>query len=284
MMNSDCFQCITGQIMPLAKAASGDPEIQNQLIKRMLRIVADAGDDIAPPDIAAAFRREEMAVSGVADVYRREKDISTQLALQMLPEMRHAVENSSDWFASAVRLAVGGNIIDFGADPDFNLETAGQRVREVFDWPVDREALTRLYDAMNNAETIFYMLDNCGEAVFDRLLIERFADKITVGVRGFPILNDVTPREAEMSGIDFVPVVDTGDMTPGVSLKNSSPEFLRQMRSADLVIAKGQGNFETLSGYDRPIAFLLRVKCRVIAEILKQDMYSLQIQLRNFGI
>ncbi len=276
----ECFHCILKQVVPVAKAASGDPEIQRQMIRRMLRTIADSEEDTTPPDIAAAFRRETIAVSGSADDMIEEKDKSTAIGLQLLSELRPLTEKENG-FETAVRLAIGGNIIDFGADPDFDLNTAERRVREVLDMPLDRNAVALLEEKIKSAKSVFYVLDNCGEAVLDRLLIERFAEKITVGVRGFPVLNDVTRREAAMSGVDFVPIVDTGDMTPGVSLKHSSSEFIRQMRSADLVIAKGQGNFETLSGYDRPIAFLLRVKCPVVAELLNQEMYSLQIQLRN---
>ncbi len=278
----DCFPCILSQIVPLARSASGDETECRALIRRMLRIIAEADPGSTPPDIAAAFHREVRAVSGNNDAFRDEKDRSTALGLQLLPELRALCSEAPDAFESALRLAIGGNIIDYGADPDFDLETAEKRIREVFSLPLAPEPVRRLREAMDQARSVFYILDNCGEAVLDRLLIERYAHKITLGVRGQPILNDVTRREAAMSGLDFVPILDTGDMTPGVSRHGTGEAFLAAMRRADLVIAKGQGNFETLSDYDRPIAFLLRVKCRVIAQLLQSPMHSLQVQLRNF--
>jgi uncharacterized protein with ATP-grasp and redox domains len=103
-------------------------------------------------------------------------------------------------------------------------------------------------------------------------------------VRGFPILNDVTPREVPLSGLDSLVknVIDTGDSTPGVLLKHSKPEFVEAFNSADLILAKGQGNFESLSDTDRPICFLLRVKCHVISKLLNgAEKGSLHVIHRN---
>ena len=136
---------------------------------------------------------------------------------------------------------------------------------------------------MESAVKIVYILDNCGEAVIDRLLIELFPRKITVAVRGRAILNDVTREDALASGLDFVPIVDTGDNTPGVSLPHCSAEFLATLRSVDLVIAKGQGNFESMGEEfrDRPTFYLLRTKCAVICEQLGAELNTIQILGRN---
>ena len=118
--------------------------------------------------------------------------------------------------------------------------------------------------------------------MIDRLLIERYRDKITVGVRGYPILNDVTRREAALSGIEGVRIVDTGDRAPGVSLRHSGRELLDAMRGADVVVSKGQGNFESLDeGCERPVFFLLRVKCRVVAERVQSPLGSIRLIGRN---
>ncbi len=279
----DCISCILGQVVPLARGATTNKVVRNALIRRMLRIVAEIDSHTTPPDIAAAFHREVRTVSENSDAFREQKDLSTALALRLLPELRTLCGRSPDRFASALRFAIGGNIIDYGADPDFDLRNAEKQIREVVSLPLDQAAVSQLHDAMDRAKNIFYILDNCGEAVLDRLLIEQFAHKITLGVRGKPILNDVTRREASMSGLDFLPIMDTGDMTPGVSTRCTSEEFLTAMRKADLVIAKGQGNFETLSDYDRPIAFLLRVKCHVIAELLRAPMFSIHLHMRNIA-
>ena len=176
-------------------------------------------------------------------------------------------------------------MIDYGVHPDFDLNGAAAAIRSVLDAPVDLAAAAGSPRAIRRAKRILYLLDNCGEAFLDRLLLERFRDNVTLGVRGRPILNDVTRRELADSGLDGFPVIDTGDAAPGVSLRNSSPEFLRAMENAELIIAKGQGNFESIEGgfTAAPIYFLFRAKCDVIRRHLGVEADSLQIIGRNLS-
>ena len=248
----------------------------------MLQKVLEADDCATPPEFAGQFNEIVSEVSGIDDPFREVKDQSTRLGLELLPELRELAEEQPDPFEAKVRMAIGGNIIDYGVNPEFNLLEAEAGIREVFDLPFDRTACADLKRRMDRAKRIFYMLDNCGEAVVDRLLMEPYADKLVIGVRGKPVLNDVTRREAMLSGIDFAPILDTGDRAPGVSLRRSSPEILDALHSADLVISKGQGNFESLDeDFRGPVYFLLRIKCKVIAERLRQPLGSIQILGRN---
>jgi uncharacterized protein with ATP-grasp and redox domains len=123
---------------------------------------------------------------------------------------------------------------------------------------------------IERAERILYLADNTGEIVLDRLLIERLpTDRVTVAVRGAPIINDATLEDAEYAGItDIVPVISNGAAAPGTVLSMCSETFVEHFDAADLIISKGQGNFETLEGRsDRPIAFLFRVKCNVVRRL-----------------
>lgn len=281
-VQTDCYACILSQSVRLAKLASPNPEEQSRLIRRMLQKVLEADDRATPPEFAGQFNEIVSEVSGIDDPFREVKDQSTRLGLELLPELRELAEEQPDPFEAKVRMAIGGNIIDYGVNPEFNLLEAEAGIREVFDLPFDRTACADLKRRMDRAKRIFYMLDNCGEAVVDRLLMEPYADKLVIGVRGKPVLNDVTRREAMLSGIDFAPVLDTGDRAPGVSLRRSSPEILDALHSADLVISKGQGNFESLDeDFRGPVYFLLRIKCKVIAERLRQPLGSIQILGRN---
>ena len=279
----ECYDCILGSLSGLVRRATDDIALQHKLMKEFLRAVADADEEATPPEFAAFFHRRVKELSGVADFYREEKERSTELGLKLLPELQKIVQNSADPFETAVRFVMGGNIIDYGANPDFDLDTAEKVICEVSDMPLDKTAVVRLKNAMDDAENILYMLDNCGEAVIDHLLIGNHKDKITIGVRGEAILNDMTPLEAEASGYGGFPLIHTGDMAPGVSLRNSSPEFLQALRKFDLIIAKGQGNYETLCELDRPIFHLLRIKCPVIAERTGGTLGSLYIEGRNIN-
>ena len=277
----DCIPCLISHAVHVAKMVSDDDLVRHVIIKKTL---ADAGSldlTLTPPEQARLIHQMIKAASGVDDPYRQVKDLSTEFALKLMPDVREKIKNSKNKFETIVRLVIAGNIIDYGIR-DFDLDNARRRIFEVFDMPVDLDAVKLLEKSMDKAKKIFYIADNCGEAVFDRLLIERYSDKITLGVRGEPILNDITPREIKTSELDLVPYVHTGDMTPGVSLLHSSKKFLDEMHSADLVICKGQGNYETLSDYNRPIFFLLRVKCQIVANLIGNvKLGSLQVISKN---
>ena len=279
----ECYDCILGSLSGLVLRATEDPVEQHKLIKEFIRVVADADEDATPPEFAAYFHRRVQELSGIEDFYREEKDRSTELGLKLLPELREMVENSDEPFETAVRFVMGGNIIDYGALPDFNLDSAEKAICEVIDMPLEKSEVNCLKEAMERADSILYVLDNCGEAVIDHLLIDRFKEKITIAVRGSAILNDVTPLEAEQSGYGDFPLIHTGDMAPGASLRTSSEEFLKALRNFDLIIAKGQGNYETLCELDRPIFHLLRIKCHVIAKRTGGTLGSLYIEGRNIN-
>jgi uncharacterized protein with ATP-grasp and redox domains len=221
-------------------------------------------------------------LTGVADPYRQIKVESTRFALELLPALRHEVARSADPFVTAVRLAIAGNIIDFGTNQELHLDDVHGVIAEALAQPIDLAAVRRLEQAMAQARSILFLGDNCGEIVIDRLLIEPCRDKITFAVRGSPILNDATREDAVASGLaDLVPVIDTGDATPGILLEHSSAAFRRAFAEADLILAKGQGNYETLDETDRPIVFLLKAKCRVVARQLGVDLGSLVVIPRN---
>ncbi len=268
MIPYECITCVVNTIVHMAQLATDDEEKRRRIITLALNNLHNLDHTLTPPEQASLLNRVIVDVLGPVDVYREEKDKSTEAALALLPEMHEMLAEHDNTFEALIRLVIGGNIIDFGATPHFCLDDVKERIREVFVMPVDRVAVAELKEAMDKASSIFYIADNCGEAVFDRLLIEKYRDKITLGVRGLPVLNDVTPREVPMSGLDIVPMVDTGDCTPGVSLRFSRPEFLEAMCRADLVISKGQGNFESLHEQDLPIFFLLRIKCEVISKMI----------------
>jgi uncharacterized protein with ATP-grasp and redox domains len=277
----DCIPCLIGHAIHVAKMVTDDDDVRYDIVKKTLADAVNMDLTLNPPEQARLIHQMIKAVSGVNDPYREVKDLSTEFALKLMPAVRKKIENSANKFESIVRLVIAGNIIDYGIR-EFNLNNAKKQIFEVFDMPVDFAAIDLLEKKMDEAKKIFYMADNCGEAVFDRLLIERYSDKITLGVRGDAILNDITPREIKHSELDIVPYVHTGDATPGVSMRHSSKEFINEMRSADLVICKGQGNYETLSDYDRPIFFLLRAKCQIVADLIGNvKLNSLQVIHKN---
>ncbi len=279
----ECYKCIVNQLTKTLTETMPDDETRDGLMRDFLRTLVERDAPTTPPDFARYFHRVMRGLTGVDDPFLTEKDRSTELALALLPELREELARRGNSLDNVLRLVIGGNIIDFGATPDFDLAAAGPMLRGMFDLPLDVASVRLLEGEMERARSIFYMLDNCGEAVFDRLLLERFADKVVIGVRGGAILNDISRRELMHSGLEKFRVVDTGDRMPGVSLRTCTPEFAAAMRGADLVISKGQGNYESLDEYDRPIFYLLRVKCPVVADRLGRPLGALEIRAHNIN-
>ena len=279
----DCFDCIFHQLKLLAVQAGQNDDDRIRIMRRMLGALCERLGDVTPPQLAERFFGIAAEETGIADPFAREKAKSTEIALAMLPELRRLAAAAPDPFAATVLYAIGGNIIDYGVHPDFDIRRAEQAILEVAEMEYDREAMAELHRRLDRAGRVLYILDNCGEAVIDRLVIEPDREKITIGVRGRAIMNDITRAEVAPSGLDFVPVVDTGRAIAGVSLSECSPEFRRVIDNVDLVVAKGQGNFESLEAdYRRPVFFLFRAKCRTICSYLGgTEINSLQIIGRN---
>jgi uncharacterized protein with ATP-grasp and redox domains len=166
----------------------------------------------------------------------------------------------------AVRLAIAGNVIDLGADGGMTEDEARRELESAAARPLCGD-LDRLEREVSTAERILFLADNAGEIVFDRLLIEQLPpDRVTAAVRGRPVINDATLEDAWKAGLHEVAlVIDNGSDAPGTVLEECSPAFRRCFEQADVIIAKGQGNYETLSDRPEKIHFLFRVKCPVIA-------------------
>ncbi|MBQ6473112.1 MAG: DUF89 family protein [Victivallales bacterium] len=282
-LQSQCLPCLLSQLLGLSHRVSVDVDEQN----RVTRLLTETLRDRMPWDATPA------AVSGVmletlvkrygeeCDLYRREKDVSTELAKHVLAGLEGEISRQSECFALLLRLAIGGNIIDFGIDDGYDLVQAARRqLLEVVGMPVDMAMVEEIRERVATAQHVFYILDNCGEAVFDARLLQEFpAGRVTLGVRSPGVLNDVNAQDLEASGLGGYPWVATGSRVPGVVLEQCSSAFRTHLEKADLVIAKGQGNFETLSEYDDiPVYCLFRAKCPVVCRELGSVPFgSLQI-------
>ena len=284
LVQFDCFKCILNQCADMSGQSASDRDGQVRILKKYLSTVVDKINDSTPPEMAEALFEIFRAETGVADPYEQIKISSTELAMQLLPDFAAEVAKSSDPFELALRFAIGGNVIDYGVTPGFQLSSAAGLIRDAAHLPLDTAAVNALREKLQNSRKVLYILDNCGEAVFDRLLIDQIgAEKITLGVRGGAILNDVTRKELAISGLGDLPVIDTGSATPGVSLRLSSPEFLAAVHQADTVSAKGQGNFESLYGAENfdNVFFLFRVKCPVLVKFAGVELNSLQVKINQ---
>ena len=263
----DCIPCFARQALEAARFVTDDPDVHERVLRDALRAAADMDLGQSPPVVGQRIHRVLREITGVDDAYRAVKDRFNRMALDMLPDLSARVRESADPFALALRLAIAGNVIDLGVNGGITEAEARRAVVGALDEPFhgDVDAFRR---AVEDARSILYLADNAGEIVFDRLLVEQLpTGRVTVAVRGGPILNDATMVDAEAAGLcDLVEVIDNGSDAPGTILADCSREFRGRFAEADLIIAKGQGNFETLSNEVGDIYFLFKAKCPVIAD------------------
>lgn len=281
----ECLTCLARTSVDFSRRSTNDPEIRHRIASGAFRLLADADLDQSPPYHAGEIMKMVSRICPPnGDLYRQEKDRSTLLAKQLAAKLDSIPEYDPADFESRLRLAIAGNILDFGVFTDLDLDEAILSVRQAFTKEIDRAAAEKLHRRMDSAGKILYVLDNCGEAVFDRVFMEPYLDRITVAVRGFDSMNDVTRADLEMSGFDpaSVAVVDTGSCVPGLIPEQAPPALRRVMEEADLIIAKGQGNFETLNEIPYPASFLFMAKCPVVIRLLGAELRSIQVRNINF--
>jgi uncharacterized protein with ATP-grasp and redox domains len=273
----DCIPCFVRQVLDSVRMTTTDAKIHEKVLRKALRLASEMDLRQSPPAMAQIIHRFIRQITGVKDPYLEVKNRFNTLALKMYPELKQRIEASADPLETAVRLAIAGNIIDFGVNSEVQENTVEKTISESLADELDLDALQKFRDTTAVAKDILYLADNAGEIVFDRLLIEQLPyEKITFVVKGSPVLNDATIEDAQIAGLtDIVDVIDNGSDAPGIILEDCSENFRRRFDKADLLIAKGQGNFETLNNIRKNKFFLLRPKCSVLAEHLGCKIGSL---------
>jgi damage-control phosphatase, subfamily I len=243
----------------------GEGPQREPLMRRLLHEIAESDWSVMPVTVAQRMQRTVREVTGVADPYRKLKDTMNRTALDLLPALIEAMRHKPDPQDAVVRLAVAGNLLDAGSKNRLEPHELEEHLKTIWEVPLAGSPAD-LFAAAQKAERILYLADNAGEIVFDRLLIETLPHgKTTVAVRGTPVINDATLEDADIAGIIQVAnVITNGSDVPGTQLEECSDEFRQQFEQADLIISKGQGNYETLSESTRNIYFLLTAKCPVI--------------------
>jgi uncharacterized protein with ATP-grasp and redox domains len=262
----DCIPCLLRQSLQAARDATPDARIHERVVRDVLRMTADLDLGLPPPFVSQATNRRLREVTGVKDPYQEVKKTFNRLALEALPELAARVRQAPDPLLAAVRCAIGANALDVGVMASIVEADLREALRESAQEPVGGD-LEEFRQAVLDAKEILYLADNAGEIAVDRLLVEELGpERVTLAVRGAPVLNDATLADAREVGMgNLVEVIDNGSDAPGTILSDCSEAFRQRFEGADLIIAKGQGNFETLSGAKRRIAFLFKVKCPVVS-------------------
>lgn len=261
-----CIPCILTQAYRAAQLfGKGDKEFQLHLLKKVSEEIKCIDDNYTAPHFSLMIQEVIEDSIGSSNPYKDIKDKNLALVKKYLPIIDSFVETTENKFETAIKIAIIGNAIDIGANPNFDLPA---ELKNLTDELLPLKNIDSLINDLNAAESILYIGDNYEEALFDKYLLREISEKkLTFAVRSKPILNDITLEDAKYLGIDKIcDVMESGSKIAGVDLKNCSSEFVDLFYNADVVIAKGQGNFETLIDNDREIYFLFKVKCESIAK------------------
>jgi len=255
----DCYPCFLRQALDAARRAGVDDAQQRVVLDRVLEALRQIEPSATPPEIGDRVHRIVRQVAGSDDPYREAKATSTRQALALYPRLQELVREADDPLGVAVRLSIAGNIMDAARFQECDLwDTVERALAQPF--AIDDGAAFR--EALAGASQVLYLADNAGETVFDRVLIEALDPPVVYAVKGGPTLNDATREDALAAGVDQVAeIVSTGSDAPGTILSRCSEEFRKVYEQAELVIAKGQANYETLSEEGPRVFFLLQTKC-----------------------
>lgn len=274
----ECLNCGLRQFIKNLSLLNLNNDIEVKELRNFLRFLSDFDYSKTPPEMGRHLYHKIRDLSGRLDLFEKEKDQHNNAFLENYQDFKNFVTSQEDTFHQAAKLSIVANIIDFGPGHSFDLNdfvefTSKQKLF------IDETDLLR--SEIEKAKNILYLGDNCGELVFDKLFIETINKlyknkQVTFVVRSSPIINDVTIKEALNVGIDKVStVISSGYDAPGTILSESSEEFLDIFNSADVIISKGQGNFEGLSTSRENIFYLLTVKCEIVARYLQAPIKSL---------
>lgn len=272
MIDVNCVPCLHKQASRLFEKYNIAEDRQVELKEIFEKFLTDEGVNKPSPLSAQFLNCLVKAEIGIEDLYLKEKSFYNQLLLERYSALRKEILTSDYPLKTALQLALAGNIIDFGPPQNFNLE---KTLSEALSKQPGVDFSEELFKDVKSADLVLYLGDNAGEIVTDKLFIEILGHpNVFFVVRGNPVLNDVTRKDAYEIGMHEVAhVLDNGFDAPSTLMEYCSDEFKEVFFKADVVISKGQGNFEGLFGQvNHPkLYFLFMVKCEEIARVTGQE-------------
>jgi damage-control phosphatase, subfamily I len=271
----DCIPCFFRQLLEGARIIKASPKNQKWILDEFAKMIPGISLESSPPEIARLGYSLLKNVSSNGDPYEGIKKKSNQMALRLLGRLNAKVARSKDSLLTALELAIAGNIIDFGVKNNLNVKDELKNILKEESKSIHQRSIfhyTEFKGVLKNAKNILYLGDNAGEVVFDRILIEEIkrtypGKNMYYAVKDRPIINDALIYDAHFCGIDKTAhVISNGTDAPGTVLSICSKEFRDIYQKSDMIISKGQGNFESLSENKKPVFYLFMVKCPVVAK------------------
>jgi damage-control phosphatase, subfamily I len=272
-ISRECIYCLARQAVEIAEEATKNITMQEEIIKRSLKELGEMNFNETAPQIAFKMHQHAKNITGINDPYKRLKEQYNEIAKEIYERINEEkwLDNAEDRFDMACRLAIAGNIIDFSVGLKLQYSDIVKSVEDSIKHEIFGTGTIALREAVEKSKNIMYIADNSGEIIFDKFLLENLpVNKVTYVVKGGPIVNDATMCDAISTGvIDLVKVIDNGHNAQGTVLKDCSSAFNDEFNKADVIISKGQANYETLSDIkDKKIFYLLRAKCSSVASAI----------------
>lgn len=262
----DCIPCFLQQSLEASRMVDDNEAVHERVLKEVMHHLQNISFNSTPPELSMHVHSIIKKITGCEDPYKRVKEESNLLAKNLYPKLKNIIDESDDRLLTSLKLAVAGNVVDFGSKERFDVE---ETIENVLNKNFAIDFSNEFKKALEESHDILYLADNAGEVFFDKLLLEEIQAKVTYAVKSNPIINDALIEDAKFAGIDKIAelmAIDAGKRVsaPGAVLTNSSRDFLERLESADMIISKGQGNYEALSDH-QGIFFLLMVKCPLVA-------------------
>jgi len=243
---------------------------QKKILDGALKILIDCDKQLAPPLIAEQIEKNIRLRAKCSDPYKHLKKLSNDISLKLYPQLTKLLYNAKNKLQTALKISAFGNLIDFATLEHSDLT---KEIATFNKFKIRFRRFGEFSKKLSESKIILIVGDNAGEIVFDKILIEFLTSKyknikIYFAVKSGPVINDATIGDAEYTGLDKVcQVIESGLKIPGIALDRCSKVFLKVFNSADLILSKGQGNFESLSSVnDDRIYYLLKIKCDVVAK------------------
>lgn len=264
----DCLPCFVRHTIEVMRSFAVESALTDAMVRDVIRQMAEVDFALTPPEFAAEVHAMIRTRLGIADPYLQIKRDANRFAARLLPELEKRLEKSADRLRQALLYSIAGNIIDSGVSAVTPDSEVMQSIEMAESQSPAIDHSEKLLRELRCAEKIVILGDNAGEIYFDRLFLQELKkDNITYVVKGSPILNDALHEDAIEAGIDrFARILDTGVAIPGTVLRKCPPAVRQAIQAADVIVSKGQANFETMGECADPrVFFSLRAKCHVIA-------------------
>jgi damage-control phosphatase, subfamily I len=282
----DCLECIAVQALRAARVATDDPEKQRRILNEVVARIPAMDINESPAALSKVAYDLTQEISGQEDPYAALKHAQNKQALALEPELREYLQQAADPLETALHLSAAGNVIDLGVQhaEDIDIHTA---IKDALHQRFAVDHTPQFRESLAKCSDLLFLLDNAGEIVFDKLLIEELCKitKVTAVVKKAPIINDATMDDAVQVGLtDVCPVIDNGGPFIGAPLSQIPASFRKRMEAADVIVGKGQGNYETIDDFPGNVFLILKAKCEIIAAhmgVKKGEVALISTRARN---